>query len=137
MADMDAGIGNVTASLTEWKTGLMNQYLLNEDVSIYDFSTQGKIVCYLFSNIPCCYTWEEWGNGYKESTQAMHFEDVSNKLGAKHSDRVQCYKDFGLKHPDDGENTCYELNYIQTTCEGIFLTSQVKHCLTINFREIS
>ena len=28
----------------EWKTGLMNQYLLNEDVSIYDWS-QGESRC--------------------------------------------------------------------------------------------
>ena len=37
----------------EWKTGLMNQYLLNEDVSIYDWS-QGESRCIGPVHRPVC-----------------------------------------------------------------------------------
>ena len=47
-ANMEDKLNDIVEEYTkiaeEWKTGLMNQYLLNEDVSIYDWS-QGESRC--------------------------------------------------------------------------------------------
>jgi len=59
-ADMEEKLNDLVEEYTkkaeEWKAGLMNQYLLNEEVSIYDWS-QGESRCIVAKDYtPCCTT---------------------------------------------------------------------------------
>jgi len=116
MAELDVEFENFKDSFSEWKTGLLNQYLLNEDVHIYDFSTMGDMVCDMLSNIPCCYPQGIFEENPKGS-QASHWSEVIKEYGSKSSEKIKCYKDFDLKNPYSGESICFLKNYPYTTCE--------------------
>jgi len=113
MAELNAGVEDMKASFTEWKTGMINQYLLNEDVSIYDFSGMGEMVCKQFGGIPCCYPQSKWSR----STQMYHYYDMFWKHKDKNFEKVNCYVDMDLKDPTSGKSLCFEENYPYTVCE--------------------
>lgn len=116
MAELDVEFEEFKDSLSEWKTGLLNQYLLNEDVHIYDFSNMGDMVCDMLSNIPCCYPQGIFEENPKGS-QASHWSEVIKEYGSKSSEKIKCYNDFDLKNPSNGESICFLNNYPYTTCE--------------------
>merc|ERR1711931_392140 len=66
-ANLEGKYEELTSGVQEWKTGIMNAYLLNEEVSLYDWS-QGPSNCIVAKDYtPCCTSdldeWKEWKQG--------------------------------------------------------------------------
>ena len=97
---------------------MMNEYLLNEDVHIYDFA-KGDHKCYLFNEEPCCIPSTEIDPYLRPFADGEPISQVEKFIVAtrkRQYDIINCRSDYGLKHDDT--NHCFMINYPTVTCEG-------------------
>jgi len=92
-ATMEEKYEELTANVQEWKAGMLNAFLLNEEVSLYDWS-QGQSLCVMAKDYtPCCTTDP---NEYGEWVQYSYY------LSYTPCRESPAYKEFII----DGQNTC-------------------------------
>jgi len=121
----DITIGNTTISLdsisddlkqkfSSWKTGVMNQYLLNEDVYVYDFANAEPMICTIMGEVPCCRAdGDFWKDPVPEELKKWKSAWYRNS-GIKISE-VNCPVSFGLEY--EGKNACWLQSYPELKCE--------------------
>ena len=123
----------------------MNQYLLNEEVHVYDFANGEPMACDLFEGVPCCIPRDDFYYSPEKpiSDLAQNWAAVWRQQRYT-AEKVECPENFGLVH--NGENACLIRDYNRTiekhlsandeattfTCDGKFFTALMKP-LTNNF----
>ena len=120
---LEALMQTAQGKYTKWKTSLINQFLLNEEVHVYDFANGKPMVCSLFNGVPCCIPRDDL---YGRSEHLS--EDVKNwikvlQTQSKKAKKINCPETFGLVH--NGENACLLFEY-DATCDGKFFTALMK-----------
>ena len=98
---------------------MMNEYLLNEDVYIYDF-VNGDHQCFLFDEEPCCIPSAEidpYLGPFSDGEPIPQVEKFIEATSNQEYDKIDCRSDYGLKNDD--KNHCFMINYPTVTCEGI------------------
>ena len=121
----------------------MNQYLLNEEVHVYDFANAEPMICDLFDKVPCCIPRDDFKGPEDDLSEvAKNWIEVwkaqrNREKPEEKAEKIPCPHNFGLVHK--GENACMLRNYDAKidddrtfTCDGKFLTALMKP-LTNNF----
>ena len=111
----------------------MDQYLLNDDVYLYDFANReskagnGPFQCRMFDSKPCCIPNEIWTEFDKNKDpqrppQVMAVINAYNKENGKNRGKIPCRHHYGMQHEYDGvlEAQCWHDNDDNVECEGKF-----------------
>ena len=110
-------------TFSKWKTTIMNQLLLNEEVHVYDFVNAEPMLCDMFNGVPCCRPRDDFrserGKDLPEDVQEWQNVWATKKKPKK----MNCPENFGLEH--DGKNACFMFDY-DATCDGKFFTALIK-----------
>ena len=127
-AEFDSQKDKIKDSYKKWKTKAMDQFLLNEDVYLYDFANReskagpGPFVCVMFSGKPCCIPSETWNKEDPRAPQMMEVIKKFEESKGKNRKKEACYHPFGVQHeydPDTGlEDQCWHENDEGVQCEG-------------------
>ena len=113
---LDSISGNLKEKFSSWKTGVMNQYLLNEDVYVYDFANAEPMVCAIMGEVPCCRAdsdfWKDPVPEELKKWKSAWYRNSGVKRGA-----INCPVSFGIEY--EGKNNCWIGTYPELQCEGI------------------
>jgi len=121
-ANLEGKYEELTSGVQEWKTGIMNAYLLNEEVSLYDWS-QGPSKCIVAKDYtPCCTSdmaeWKDWKHDsmWSENFGVSEFTYCRRSPAYKEMIvKATCPEKWWRCHedPENGEemNRCYFFKY--------------------------
>ena len=113
---LDSISGNLKEKFSSWKTGVMNQYLLNEDVYVYDFANAEPMICTIMGEVPCCRAdgdfWKDPVPEELKKWKSAWYRNSGVKRGA-----INCPVSFGIEY--EGKNNCWIGTYPELKCEGI------------------
>ena len=105
---------------SKWKASMMNQYLLNEEVHIYDFANGEPMLCDIMNGVPCCRPRDDF-KGRKVPEDVKQWKSMWRDK--KKRKQIDCPETFGLEH--EGKNACLLFEY-DATCDGKFFTALMK-----------
>jgi len=131
--ELETNYAEIKDNINKWKTKAMDQYLLNDDVYLYDFANReskagnGPFQCRMFDGNPCCVPYDIW-TSFDETkdpprpTQMMAFIKAYNADNGKNRGKIPCRHNFGLEHEYDGvlESLCRFENDENVECEERF-----------------
>ena len=116
-AGVDENIDKLKEKFSTWKTGLMNEYLLNEDVYIFDFANnQDGYACFTAQNRPCCISRTRFGE--EDSDSWDQYSEILSAVRNGAYETIECRRPYGMEH--DGKNACFLTDMYDVTCEGTF-----------------
>ena len=129
--ELETNYAEIKDNINKWKAKAMDQYLLNDDVYLYDFANReskagnGPFQCRMFDGNPCCVPYDIW-TSFDETkdpprpTQMMAFIKAYNADDGKNRGKIPCRHNFGLEHEYDGvlESLCRFENDENVECEG-------------------
>jgi len=131
--ELETNYADIKDSINKWKTKAMDQYLMNEDVYLYDFANReskagnGPFQCRMFDGNPCCIPNEIWTEFDKNKDpprppQVMAVIKAWTDAGGKNRKKIPCRHNFGLEHEYDGvlESLCRFENDENVQCEERF-----------------
>ena len=107
----------------------MNQYLLNDEVHVYDFANGKPMVCDLFNGVPCCIPREDFmvppGTFRDDRSETVNKWEEVWRTQRREPKKINCPETFGLDY--EGKNACKMINYDGSdgkfTCNGKFFTA--------------
>jgi len=121
---------DIKDTYNKWKTKAMDQFLLNEDVYLYDFANReskagpGPFVCAMFSGYPCCIPSEIWNKQDPRPPQMMEVIKKFEESKGRNRKKQACYHHFGVQHEYDSEtgleDQCWHENDEGVQCEDKF-----------------
>ena len=115
-AGVDENLDKLQESFSDWKTGLMNEYLLNEDVYIFDFANHADgHMCFSIQNRPCCISRNQMNMGDQASWD--QYREVQSAYRADAFETIECRSPYGMEHDD--KNACF-LTDLNTVCDGTY-----------------
>jgi len=129
--ELETNFADFKDNINKWKTKAMDQFLLNEDVYLYDFvnreskAGKGPFRCRIFDNKPCCIPNEIWEQTTPSRPSQMQkiINAFTGTLG-KNRVKTACYNHFGLQHEYDAskglENQCWHEDDNGVECEEQF-----------------
>ena len=105
----------------------MNQYLLNDEVHVYDFANGKPMVCDVFDKVPCCIPRDDFMLPPNERSEPVKkWQEVWRTQRTE--EKIDCPGNFGLVH--EGKNACKMRNFDGSdgkfTCDGKFFTALMK-----------
>ena len=139
--DMQAGFEDIKDDLKDninkWKTKAMDQFLLNEDVYLYDFANReskagkGPFQCRMLDNKPCCIPTEVWDQtSPSRPSQMMKIIQAHQDSSGKNRKKTACYHHIGMQHEYDQsvglEDQCWHENDEGVECEGKINFSKIR-----------
>ena len=114
-AGVDESLAELTESFSNWKTGIMNQYLLNEDVYIFDFANDGDgYSCFSTQNRPCCISSKQMD--MEDQATLNQFNEFVKAYKNREIEKIECRRPYGMEH--DGTNACWLTDLNTVTCDG-------------------
>ena len=126
--EFDSKMTDIKDTYNKWKTKAMDQFLLNEDVYLYDFANReskagpGPFVCAMFSEYPRCIPSETWNKQDPRPLQMMEVIDKFEESKGRNRKKQACYHHFGAQHEYDSktglEDQCWHENDEGVQCEG-------------------
>ena len=142
-AEFDSKMTDIKETYNKWKTKAMDQFLLNEDVYLYDFANReskagpGPFVCAMLSGKPCCIPSETWNKEDPRPPQMMEVIKKFEESRGRNRKKEACYHHFGVQHEYDSEtgrvnpscksdktcqleDQCWHENDEGVQCEGKF-----------------
>jgi len=131
--ELETNYADIKDNINKWKTKAMDQYLMNEDVYLYDFANReskagkGPFQCRMFDGNPCCIPNEIWTEFDKTKDpqrppQVMAVIKAWTDAGGKNRKKIPCRESYGMEHEYDGvlEAQCWHENDENVECEEKF-----------------
>ena len=116
-AGVDESLAELTESFSNWKTGIMNQYLLNEDVYIFDFANDGDgYSCFSTQNRPCCISRKQMA--MEDEASWDQFNEILYAYKNREYGKIECRRPYGMEH--DGTDACWLTDLNTVTCDGTY-----------------
>ena len=95
----------------------MNEYLLNEDVYIFDFANDGDgHTCFSTQNRPCCISRKQIG--LNEEASWEQFNKILKAYTNRKYETIECRRPYGMEH--DGTDACWLTDLNTVTCDGTY-----------------
>ena len=135
--EAEANYAEIKDTINKWKTKAMDQYLLNNDVYLYDFANReskagkGPFQCRMLDGKPCCIPEELWNKKNPAHSQVQKIVDQFTAKVGKNRKKMKCHDHFGLQYDygNGPEDQCRHYNDEDVECEG--KTKTFKRALTI------
>ena len=137
--ELETNYADIKDNLKKWKTKAMDQYLMNEDVYLYDFANReskagkGPFQCRMFDSKPCCIPNEIWTEfdstkNPERPPQVMAVIKAYNDASGQNRKKIPCHDHFGLEHEYDGvlEAQCWHETDEGVECEGKINFSKIR-----------
>ena len=137
--ELETNYAEIKDNINKWKAKAMDQYLLNDDVYLYDFANReskagnGPFQCRMFDGNPCCIPNEIWTELDKNKDpprppQVMAVIKAWTDADGKNRKKIPCRDSFGLEHEYDGvlEAQCWLENDENVECEGKINFSKIR-----------
>ena len=116
-AGVDENLAELKESFSTWKTGIINQYLLNEDVYIFDFANDGEgYACDSTQNRPCCLSLKQLR--LEDKATLDQFNEMLSAYQKREYLTIECRRPYGMVH--DGTDACWHRDLNTVTCDGMY-----------------